>query len=568
MTLDHPCDIAMGLLVGQAPSKTVLLLTDSRASTSQGFPMPHAEIHSVEHHQPAGLLGSSKACVTEFFPDSTEPDFLLPFNSGSFHRVVLVLTCCWPADPYGRTRLLAEIRRVLAADGELLILAQNRYGRHRLKESIRLIHREAGLLANIRAIGKGTLKLLTDGRTLPSLRGLRAMLSKAGLRSTEWFRPLRDPQGCLTEVRPLYPREGEWRAYLPMSGSGRIRKFPQIADEFLIRASVGTLETSVLRHCLQQIACEIAPDFTLEQTVGIEQFLITPKEKVVVMAKLNNMPVVVRIPLSEAAHEGCLRNLRALRVIDAEPVCRGLAPIPLAEGETAGYYYTVESRLNGDPLGRSALGQNGLAQVEFLIQKLNPRSLTRQTILDGALYDELVTTPLNKVLALITEAYKRNRLELFFKDRLLGKQVSVGISHGDFSLSNIFVQDNKITGVIDWDDSCLTGLPIIDAISHLCSRQVRRGGGFSDTFLNLAIKEWPDTDELAFLVRCYTYFRTDPGIHTALVLLFWVNVTAAQIEFWFAKKPAFSQIRIRKIIDIIASDTNHPILEKSVTNNE
>ena len=478
------------------------------------------------------------------------------FDDASIDLIVFSLTGSLPVSAGRLHGLFSEIRRVLAPEGELLILAQNRYGYRRITETLRRSTREGGMYTRFRALGAGGIQLYTDGKSLPSRRGLQALLTRAGLRSSQWFRPLRDRTGHLREIRPLVPRDGEWAAYQPMRQGGRIRKMPRFADEFVVRASAGALAPSALQCCLKAIAREIGSGMSSEQLPRIERCLVTPKEKMVVIARLADAPVVIRIPLSEAAHEGCLRNLRALRVIDAEPVCRGLAPIPLAEGETAGYYYTVESRLNGDPLGRSALGQNGLAQVEFLIQKLNPRSLTRQTILDGALYDELVTTPLNKVLALIPEAYKQNRLERFFKDRLLGKQVSVGISHGDFSLSNIFVQDNKITGVIDWDDSCLSGLPVTDAISHLCSRQIRRGNGFADTFLGLASRQWPDTDELDFLNRCYVRFQTDLGIHAGLVLLFWMHVVISQLGFGFAYKSSFLRTRIDEIINAVSCETS------------
>ncbi len=554
--LQHPCDTALGLLVSPRAFGTILYLTDSPFTTTDSGDQYRGMRAIVEY-----LVRSSRAALDE--PPGYEAasafmgigcDSQLPFGDASTNLLVLSLTASWPASAWRRYQLLSEIRRVLAVDGELLILTRNRYGYRRLSKILQPPTRESGILAKVRAFGVGSLRLLANSRSLPSQQGLRVLLAKAGFRSVEWFRPLRDRQGCFTEIRPFYPRENEWGAYLPMSTSGRIQRFPGVADEFIIRASVGALAPSALQRCLQEMAHEIASDSTAEPAVGIERFLITPKEKVVVMASLNNVPVVMRIPLSESAYEGCQRNLQALQAIDIEPARRGLAPVPLAESAGAGCYYTVESRLSGVPLGRNPLGQNELAQVKSLMQRLNPRSLIRQTILDGSLYDELVARPLKKVLALIPEAHKQDRLERFFKDRLFGKRVTVGISHGDFSLSNIFVQCGQTTGAIDWDDSYLTGLPIMNAISYLCSRQGWRNGNFSSTVLNLATKQWPYANELAFLDGCYMYFRTDPSAHPALVLLFWVAVIASQSEFWFAKSPSYFQSRIDNIMNEVTCD--------------
>jgi len=41
----------------------------------------------------------------------------------------------------------------------------------------------------------------------------------------------------------------------------------------------------------------------------------------------------------------------------------------------------------------------------------------------------------------------------------------VGFTHCDFTMSNIFLKDGQLSGVIDWDESVLSGLPVVDLLT-------------------------------------------------------------------------------------------------------
>lgn len=108
---------------------------------------------------------------------------------------------------------------------------------------------------------------------------------------------------------------------------------------------------------------------------------------------------------------------------------------------------------------------------------------------DAALYCRLVGQPLERVLAVMADPVKREGLVRRFRETLKGRPMTLGISHGDFSLNNIYIREDDGCGLIDWDDSALEGLSIEDAISHLSSRLVRRAEGFVAALLGLATRD-------------------------------------------------------------------------------
>jgi hypothetical protein len=519
----HPCDVAFGTLLAPMSDAALLYLIEQ--------PRLQAPNHGIR----AIAAGISAA---EFLRDfKANEDLELPLADGSLHLVMLVLPSAWPASARAQWRLLCEIRRVLAESGQLLILTANRYGYSRLR----------GLLRPQRLLRSP--RLAKDGAWLPSKRALRHLLERGGFHYTEWFRPARDRQGCLARVFPLGATRDSWSAQRPSSVGARIRNSSWFTDDFLIRATVAKPGRSALQHCLDAAAGQMAGPGGSMKAQRIERLLVTPKEKVVVLATLGERRVVLRIPLSSSALQACRRNVAALRALGTSGGGKDIAPAPLAEGYCAGYYYAVESRVRGQPMLALPAQQAGLTLIERLIRRLNPQAVMRK--LDGAFYERLVSAPLAKIAPVISMPAKREALERMFSAELLGQRIAAGITHGDLSLRNVFVENDSVSGVIDWDESSLSGCPILDAVSHVCSRQFRRGGAFADTISRLARRQWPHAEELAFLDRCYEHFGMDQRCHAALVFLYWLNATGPQLDLWFARDPDFVRRRVHEVVEAI-----------------
>jgi aminoglycoside phosphotransferase (APT) family kinase protein len=300
----------------------------------------------------------------------------------------------------------------------------------------------------------------------------------------------------------------------------------------------------MLQCCLESAASDGTGNGDPVNRIGIERLLVTAKEKLVALTVLNGSRTVLRIPLSDAALKACQNNLETLRALK-HAAGANVAPLPVTDGRLAGYYYAVESRMSGRPMRSLPRASSDLVLIEALIKQLNLNAAVRE--FDDELYDQLVSTPLRKLAEVTGSLRWEQAVEPFFRSRLRGKQMTLGISHGDLSLSNVFVNGGEIAGVIDWDDSSLSGIPLLDAISHLCSRQFRRSRNFSQTFISLAARRWPEPEELSFLDRCYEHFRTDPNSHDALVFLYWLRLVHRQLDFGFARESAVVRSRLDEV---------------------
>lgn len=526
--LGHPCDTAMGVLISPAVSRATLYLNFGSAPTDK--PDAEDKLQTINVVKTVCLDGSLVESTRT--PISHASTFGLPAGDAAID--LAVLSSHIPIAQWGQVLnvLIQEIRRVLKPGGELLIVYEPNGGDRRVKK--KLMRRLQGHVRMLR----NALRPVDRCRIASALYG-------NGLTHAEWFVPWRDQGGCLTTIQPI---ENRW---LP-ARDWRQKFKAMAAKETIARASASPLQPSLLQTCTRETSINIARESRAPKTAHIGALLVTPKEKVVAMANVNGADVVIRIPLSGQALRACKHNMRALKRLQADASSACVAPRPLFEASLHGQYFSAESRIDGGPLVNLPPAKRRLELVETLIKTLNPTSRIIRRRLESTNYDELVGTPLAAVLSRVTRTNDRVVLARYFSVALHGMPYAAGVSQGDFSLSNIFIYDQKISGVIDWDEGAMNGLPVLDAISHLCSRQGHRSGNFSDTFCRLATRQWPESAELAFLDRCYEHFSVDPGQHFALVMLYWLQIVGSQSQFWFSHNTDFSRTHVDDIVRLIS----------------
>jgi thiamine kinase-like enzyme len=159
-------------------------------------------------------------------------------------------------------------------------------------------------------------------------------------------------------------------------------------------------------------------------------------------------------------------------------------------------------------------------------------------VLSGSLYDRHVTHRLEALSEVVKDASLYEDLRAVFRQQLDGIQVSLGILHGDFSLSNLLVKDGQLSAIIDWDASSAEDLPILDAIHYLRSaHQWFRSGRMSETVALLAFGNWPVAEEWCFLLERYRKYQMDPAHHQGLVYLYWLRNINMLLPFWLKYDP-------------------------------
>ena len=81
--------------------------------------------------------------------------------------------------------------------------------------------------------------------------------------------------------------------------------------------------------------------------------------------------------------------------------------------------------------------------------------------------------------------------------KLTGSQIPQFAQHGDFHAENIFVVENRVAGVIDWEDSSLAGIPAFDAF-HFIRTYFEALFGYAVERLDLDLLDSLSTGENTF----------------------------------------------------------------------
>src|SRR5207249_8998523 len=124
----------------------------------------------------------------------------------------------------------------------------------------------------------------------------------------------------------------------------------------------------------------------------------------------------------------------------------------------------------------------------------------------GAFYDRQVRNDLEILFQVIDEPDIQEAVASYFQDNLYGRDMPCGVMHGDFSVTNIFAENDQVSGLIDWEFSTSNGIPLLDALYYLTSvhRLYDKGIMLPEVLSLLASDKWPVSEEQDFLFRQYT----------------------------------------------------------------
>jgi hypothetical protein len=195
---------------------------------------------------------------------------------------------------------------------------------------------------------------------------------------------------------------------------------------------------------------------------------------------------VVKVPAGAQAARGLEAEGVALSTLHADLRLEGwrdLVPRPRGAGTVLGCAYRVDSVLPGGSMsgrmiddGRTARLVDAAAET---IHELHRRT-ARELAADDALIERWVDEPIRELVSSIglapgdMEALRRLRGELHAS--LHGHAVPVAAVHGDFWLGNVLFSGGRPTGVVDWDASGPSELPLVDLL-HLALYTRRQVGG-------------------------------------------------------------------------------------------
>ena len=209
---------------------------------------------------------------------------------------------------------------------------------------------------------------------------------------------------------------------------------------------------------------------------------------------------------------------------------RQFFPRVLAEGICEKQSYYLEGRIRGRSLDRFPYEISHAPQQihEILSLWFNIQS---QMINDVKVTDTIFQSVFINVTHRIQEWLKLDekilvrlkRVTDYWYTRFSGRQLKLGLVHGDFSIKNIMIdrQTKKVTGIIDWDLTDFFSIPLLDVL-HFFVRMDSKS--FQDTPPVIALKLVTDINGIhaGYLQNAIAQYGYEPEDWHGIVMLYWL----------------------------------------------
>jgi aminoglycoside phosphotransferase (APT) family kinase protein len=264
---------------------------------------------------------------------------------------------------------------------------------------------------------------------------------------------------------------------------------------------------------------------------------------------------VVRIPLDRMSRVRTRINYGILRSLAKSSIASFVPDVIVSESIMGEHCY-VESKIQGiviDSPGKDL--QKFTLQAAKFIADFHSKTAQR-TLLNEINFRRLFARDIWRVKVFCKpETQKKIEvIESNLKRCLLGTEIATVWSHGDFKIENVLInkKTQQISGVIDWDLSSRTGLPLMDLIYLFIYSdriQTKRGvlqlcyqrflGGNFEPWEDKIMHDYMESLNLPFqLVKVFT-------------TMFWFNTIARRYQQQLVVKAEWFSREIDKGIDEI-----------------
>jgi aminoglycoside phosphotransferase (APT) family kinase protein len=236
--------------------------------------------------------------------------------------------------------------------------------------------------------------------------------------------------------------------------------------------------------------------------------------------------------------------LDLLRSVGLPPIVGDRVPWPVSAGAIGLGRWTLERRLEGEP--PAGLTDAVWAQcLEFLVTLHGIRADGRaQEIAERA---EVVAR------AVRPEAARRALLSLGERLDTSLARVPRGFAHGDFYRGNLLVDGDRLTGVVDWDNSGGGRLPLLD-LYHLWVNEERpqRRSSLGRSIVERLLPAVASGEDPVVRDYC-ARIRLDPApsLLVDLALAYWLDFIARELELYGdrANRARWLQENVYLVID-------------------
>jgi hypothetical protein len=233
--------------------------------------------------------------------------------------------------------------------------------------------------------------------------------------------------------------------------------------------------------------------------------------------------------------------LRSMQADERLGPWRTMVPMVLGAGDVGGSYAVLESRLPGesgghaleDPVRRRVFRSSAIATITEM-----HRCTAAPVRVGEAELRRWVHEPMSDVIGALPRGHRAAGRALADRiaDRIRGRLVSCGRTHGDFTADNVLTDpDGCVLAVVDWCQAHDAGLPVLDLVCfQLTAENLTTGTEIGVLVLDrLRDARAPEHELLARAQRMLGGEVLDMG---TLTLLGWLQHVAQNIQ----KSPTFA----------------------------
>jgi ubiquinone/menaquinone biosynthesis C-methylase UbiE len=354
---------------------------------------------------------------------------------------------------------LREAARVLAPEGQLLLVGRNRWRRQSSKPFRGYPHSFWGFKLLLRSAGFVSTKAFIP---LPNFQSFKAIVDPSRKQTVEHY----------FAEREVAPFEAIWL-------KARSSLAPLLASSFGWIATRGNPQTSFLESLGRQVTQALSG--ASDQPIEWLKFRVTWQELITLELRIHGISpsVILRIPLTSSSNRRTSLEYQGLNSLRERLVSPGRwpeIPRPLLQGTFNSVPYFVQEGLPGFSgvrflrAGHRANKWKELA-LDFIVRL---HSATRTPVnLDEATWNEAVMPLLDAGLQSTEEfaGISSASIRDYLMQELVGHQWPFVFSHGDFWAGNLLFDQkgDRLLGVIDWDRSLPYSLPLTDLLHLLLS---------------------------------------------------------------------------------------------------
>lgn len=242
---------------------------------------------------------------------------------------------------------------------------------------------------------------------------------------------------------------------------------------------------------------------------------------------------LLKLPLINTAAARMRENANHLvRLAQAEGLLeeqRRLFPQSLAEGNFEAQPYYLESFLSGRSIDQLPSEHADAALIEkvftfwFTVQQRMVRTVKVTEHVFQSVFGDLLARMQAWLKLERAERERLQRMQDYWQRTFAGRELGLGIVHGDFSIKNILIEPSahQVTGVIDWDLADFFAPPLLDVLHFFVRMDAR---SFQETPPAIALRLTQTQEGLH-----HNLFRQAEMLHgyqaqdwPGLVMLYWL----------------------------------------------